>query len=144
MTTYASVRLDGLFLCRALRAGILQGTASPVVCFAVTAGAQEHPVWALDRLAFVVYAYCQASRDGTPVEVSLEGTLVSNELISIVVANRVQWHTARKTRMAAERMIAGITLGKKLPDDWPITAITLPVSYPDTLSHKPGSRKGHF
>jgi len=129
MSAYASARLDGLFICRALQAGILRGASSPVVCFTVAAGVQEHPVWALDRLAIVVYAYCRAS-EGSPVEICLEGRLVSNESISVVVANRVQWHTSRRARISAERLIAEMMLRGKLPTDWPRERMTLPVSYP--------------
>ena len=136
MTTYASARLDGIFVCGTLQAGILRNTNSPVVCFTVQAGVQTHPVWALDRLAFVVYSYCQASREN-PVEVNLEGTLVSDDSVSIVVANRVQWHTSRRVRTNAERLISEMTL-----DRWPVTKLELPVSYSEAASHKPRSRNG--
>jgi len=134
MTTYASARLDGIFVCGTLQAGILRNTNSPVVCFTVEAGVQTHPVWALDRLAFVVYSYCQASK-GNPVEVNLEGTFISNESVSVVVANRIQWHTSRRVRTNAERLISEINL-----DRWPKTGLELPVSYSEVASRKPGSR----
>jgi len=136
MTTYASARLDGIFICGTLQAGILRNTNSPVVSFTVEAGVQTHPVWALDRLAFVVYSYCRASKEN-PVEVNLEGTLISNESVSVVVANRIQWHTSRKIRTNAERMISEMRL-----DRWPKTKLELPVSYSEAASRKPGSRSG--
>ena len=136
MTTYASARLDGIFVCSTLQAGILRNTNSPVVSFTVEAGVQTHPVWALDRLAFVVYSYCRASKEN-PVEVNLEGTLISNESVSVVVANRIQWHTSRKIRTNAERMISEMRL-----DRWPKAKLELPVSYSEAASRKPGSRSG--
>jgi hypothetical protein len=136
MTTYASARLDGIFICDTLQAGILRNTNSPVVSFTVEAGVQTHPVWALDRLAFVVYSYCRASKEN-PVEVNLEGTLISNESVSVIVANRIQWHTSRKIRTNAERMISEMRLER-----WPKTMLELPVSYSDAASRKPGSRTG--
>ena len=136
MTTYASARLDGIFVCGTLQVGILRNTNSPVVSFTVEAGVQTHPVWALDRLAFVVYSYCRASKEN-PVEVNLEGTLISNESVSVIVANRIQWHTSRKICTNAERMISEMRL-----DRWPKTKLELPVSYSEAASRKPGSRSG--
>ena len=141
MSIYASARLDGLFICEALQAGILHAASSPVVCFMVAAGVQEHPVWALDRLAVVVYAYCQASR-GSPVEICLEGMLVSNESISVVVANRVQWHTSRRARTSAERLIAEMMHNGKLPTGWPRERLTLPVSLSDVVPRRRDRRNG--
>ncbi len=130
MATYASARLDGLFVCSTLQAGILQNATSPAVRFTVAAGVQHHPVWALDRLALVVYAYCRAST-GSSVEVNLEGSLVSNESTSIVVANRIQWHTSRKVRTTAEQLISELALTGRLPKQWPADMLSLPVSFPE-------------
>ena len=128
MTTYVSARLDGTFMCGTLQAGVLRNTSSPVVCFTVEAGIQTHPIWALDRLAIVAYAYCLASKDN-PVDVSLEGTLMSNDSISVVLAQRIQWHTSRKVRITADQLVSEMYQNGKLPLHWPVVNLSLPVSF---------------
>ena len=127
MTHTASARLDGQFMCETLQAGLLRSTSSPVVCFAVSAGLQTHPVWALGRLAFVTYAYSQTCK-GKDVEVCLGGGLLSNTRVSVLIVDHIQWHTSQQVRTSAERLAAELYLQKNLPEQWPMKVLSLPVS----------------
>ena len=146
MSTYASVRFDGSISCTTVRAGIIQtpGGFSPVVSFQVSAGVQTHPVWALDRLAIVVFSYCKTAKQGSLagtgefIQVNVEGTLVSGERASISVANSVHWHTSKIVRELAESMIADMSNGA-FARQWPQISLTLPVDYP-AVSDRPGKR----
>jgi hypothetical protein len=146
MSTYASVRFDGSISCTTIRAGIIQtpGGFSPVIAFQVSAGIQTHPVWALDRLAIVVYSYCHAAKRGSMagtgefIQVNVEGTLVSGESASISVANSIHWHTSKRVRELAEDMIDEMSNGA-FARQWPQISLTLPVEYP-AVSGRPGRR----
>ena len=78
----------------------------------------------------------------SPVEICLEGMLVSNESISVVVANRIQWHTSRRARTSAERLIAEMMHNGKLPTGWPRERLTLPVSLSDVVPRRRDRRNG--
>jgi len=146
MSTYASVRFDGSISCMTIRAGIIKTPvgSSPVVAFQVSAGIQTHPVWALDRLALVIFCYCRSARQGSEtgtgelIQVNVEGTLVSNDLSSVAVANSIHWHTSKHVRDLAERMIAEMSNGA-LARQWPQISLKLPIEYP-TISGSPGKR----
>ena len=127
MTYTASARLDGLFVCETLQAGLLRTTSSPVVCFGVSAGLQTHPVWALGRLAFVAYAYGQTCK-GKDVEVCLGGGLLSNTRVSILIVDHIQWHVPSRVSTVAERLAAELYLQENLPEQWPLKVLSLPVS----------------
>lgn len=134
MTTYASFHLDGSLTCRSLQAGILALPAlpTPVVQFQVLAGLQSHPVWAFDRLAVVVYAYCQAAASlQAEVQVNVAGTLVSGQLLSLILAKSIEWHTSRQVRVLGERTIAELTADGPLPAVWPQNRLSLPISLPE-------------
>lgn len=124
---YAYVRIDGQLELSSCRVGILQGPrAVPVVQFYVRAGMQRHPIWALRRLAAVVYGYSQvAKRAGEPIELSISGNLVSGQDIVCVVAASIQWHTSSRIREEAEALIASLVASESL---WPKNDLRMPVS----------------
>lgn len=140
-TAYASARIDGVLDCTTLKVGILQTLISspvPVARFYVIAGAQRHPIWVIDRLAVVVYCYCQAAKDNIPVrnddvelgiEVNLSANLISGTEAVCMVASSINWHTSGKVRGAAEAMIdemMGNSVRSK--NSWPFRdAMQLPV-----------------
>ena len=146
MSTYASVRFDGSISCMTVRAGIIRtpGGSSPVVAFQVSAGIQTHPVWALDRLALVIFCYCKAAREGSIagtgelIQVNVEGTLVSNDHTSVAVANSIHWHTSKRVRELAENMISEMANGV-YTREWPQISLTLPIEYP-AVSGRPWMR----
>ena len=106
---YASARLDGVLDCETLKVGILKTPPqlTPVATFYVIAGLQRHPVWALDRLAAVVYCYCLAARNYCQtIEINLTANLVSGPQAACIVANSITWHTSKAVRDLAEPAIA--------------------------------------
>jgi hypothetical protein len=133
--SYASARLDGVLDCRSMSIGILNtpDQSTPVVSFVVIAGAQRHPVWALDRLAAVVYCYCLAanSREEQKIELNVSANLVSGASVNCVVASSIHWHTSKLIRDMAENMIADLTSdgSRSWSKRWPSTDIMqLPVT----------------
>ncbi len=127
---YASARIDGVLDFDAVRFGILDtpGQPTPVVNFFVVAGPQRHPVWALDRLAAVVYCYCKAvgEPDGKNghIELNLTGNLVSGMDTSCVVASSINWHTSAEIRRRAEGLIEDMS-------GWPFQeSLQIPVKKP--------------
>jgi hypothetical protein len=137
-TAYASARIDGALDCRTLKVGLLKvpDRLTPVVTFHVLAGLQTHPVWALDRLAAVVYCYCLALRKhvassggGQLIEINLSASLVSGSDAVCVVASNINWHTSREIRSQAEAMIATMTsTGSRWAAQWPFKdAMRMPV-----------------
>ena len=126
-TAYASARIDGILECHTLRVGILQAPVqlTPVVSFYVQAGLQRHPVWALDRLAAVVYCYCQMAKEklDDTIEINLSANLISGSEAICMVASKITWHTSRDVRLRAERMIAEMTCNgvRWSSDCWPFT-----------------------
>ena len=137
-STNATAHLDGRLVCSTLRVGVLDaGTPTPVVTFLVIAGMQQHPVWALERLAAVIYCYCQAVRQTTPadmppeVEVSLSANIISGPKLAALVAHDVRWHTSKAVRDLAEPMIARLTGDHShWKDRWPSEALEFPVQFP--------------
>ena len=120
---YASARLDGVLDCETLKVGILKTPPqlTPVATFYVIAGLQRHPVWALDRLAAVVYCYCLAARNYCQtIEINLTANLVSGSDVVCVVAAKINWHTSKEIRTRAETMIASMTCASShWADQWP-------------------------
>lgn len=120
-TLNAGAHLDGFIDCATLQIGILRAgkTETPVVKFLVTSGVQQHPVWVMERLAAVVYCYCQATiqvaaetmppEDPRRVDVSVFANLVSGEALAALVAHDIRWHTSKAIRDLAEPMIARMT-----------------------------------
>ena len=108
----ATAHIDGGLDCSTIRVGILDTgqLPTPVVNFLVASGLQRHPVWALDRLAAVVYCYCQAIKSlpncDPHIEINLTANLVSGPQAACIVANSITWHTSKAVRNLAEPMIA--------------------------------------
>lgn len=132
--TYATSNIDGGLDCSSLSIGILTTMSeSPIVKVMVIAGLQAHPVWAIDRLAVVIYCYVQSAkyhypRGPRPIQVNVRGSLISNDSTSCVMAGSFSWHTSEAIRMNAERLIAKMTSGKQLTTQWPTKAtMILPV-----------------
>ena len=123
MTHSASARLDGLLVCESLQAGLLRDTGGPAVRFGVSAGVQTHPVWALGRLAFVVYAFRQTSRKDT-LEVCLGGGLVSSSRVSVLVVDHINWFTSQRLRIEAERLAMELYSQVSLPEEWPLNVLS--------------------
>jgi hypothetical protein len=124
-----------------LKVGLLQTpsfSSVPVARFYVIAGAQRHPVWGIDRLATVVYCYCQAVKDNMPdkntdgklgIEVNLSANLVSGADAICMVASSINWHTSARIRGAAEAMIDEMVRDlARSTNNWPFRdAMHLPV-----------------
>ena len=132
--TYATTHIDGGLDCSSLSIGILKTISdSPIVKAMVIAGLQAHPIWAIDRLAVVIYCYVQSAkyhypRGPLPIQVNVRGSLISNVSTSCIVADSVIWHTSEAIRMDAERLIFKLTSGKQLTNQWPTkTEMTLPI-----------------
>jgi hypothetical protein len=127
--------IDGGLDCSSLSKGILKSMPdSPIVKAMVIAGKQAHPIWAMDRLALVIYGYVQSAkyhypRGPLPIQVNIRGSLVSNESTSCIVADSIIWHTSEAIRSDAERLIAKLTSDARLTSHWPETAeMALPVN----------------
>jgi hypothetical protein len=138
---YASARIDGVLDCKTMKIGILKTLpqATPVVAFHVLAGLQRHPVWALDRLAAVVYCYCLAVRKhaessggGQLIELNLCANLVSGSEAVCIIASSINWHTSKEIRDQAEGMIARMTgTGVRWAKQWPFRdTLQMPVIKP--------------
>ena len=108
----ATAHIDGGLDCTTIRVGILDTgpLPTPVATFLVTSGLQNHPIWALDRLAAVVYCYCQAIKSLPNclqiIEINLTANLVSGPQAACIVANSITWHTSKAVRDLAEPAIA--------------------------------------
>ena len=135
---YASARIDGVLDCKTMKIGILKTPpqSTPVVAFQVLAGLQRHPVWAIDRLAAVVYCYYQAVRkhaessDGSQlIELNLSANLVSGSESVCIIASSIHWHTSKEIRDQAEMMIATMTCSNShWTDRWPFKdAMQMPI-----------------
>jgi hypothetical protein len=116
---------------------------SPILKAMVIAGKQAHPIWALDRLALVIYCYVESAKyhyphGPLPIQVNVRSSLISNDSTSCIVADSIIWHTSETIRMDAERLIAKMTFDARLTTHWPTkTKISLPVNREDvcTLSN---------
>ena len=135
---YASARIDGVLDCKTMKIGILKTPpqSTPVVAFQVLAGLQRHPVWALDRLAAVVYCYCLAVRKHAEssgssqlIELNLSANLVSGSEAVCIIASSIHWHTSKEIRDQAEGMIAAMTCSNsRWTDRWPFKdAMQMPI-----------------
>ena len=132
--TYAMSHIDGGLDCSSLSMGILKSMPdSPMVKAMVIAGKQAHPIWAMDRLALVIYSYLQSAkyhypRGPLPIQVNIRGSLVSNESMSCIVADSIIWHTSETIRVDAERLVAKLASDAHLTTHWPAkTEMALPV-----------------
>ena len=121
--TNATIRIDGALALRSLRAikpetpGLKHDAP---LFFKVRAGIQEHPVWAYDRLAIVVFCYTHVARQHTGdlsgvLEVSLDGILISNGDCTNVLAKNIRWHTSSAIRRVAELLIGKFVSGEVTP-----------------------------
>ena len=121
-----------------MKIGILKTPpqSTPVVAFQVLAGLQRHPVWAIDRLAAVVYCYCQAVRkhaesgnNSQLIELNLSANLVSGSEAVCIIASSIHWHTSKEIRDQAEGMIAAMTCASsRWTDRWPFKdAMQMPI-----------------
>ena len=123
--TYATSHIDGGLDCSSLSIGILKSMPdSPILKAMVIAGKQAHPIWALDRLALVIYCYVQSAkyhypRGPLPIQVNIRSSLISNAITSCIVADSIIWHTSETIRMDAERLIAKMTSDARLTSHWP-------------------------
>jgi hypothetical protein len=132
--TYATSHIDGGLDCSSLSIGILKSMPdSPIVKAMVIAGQQAHPIWALDRLALVIYSYVQSAkyhypRGLLPIQVNVRGSLISNSITSSIMVDTIAWHTSETIRVDAERLIAKMTSNACLTAQWPEkTEMSLPI-----------------
>ena len=133
--TYATSHIDGGLDCSSLSIGILESMPdSPIVKAMVIAGKQAHPIWALDRLALVIYCYVQSAkyhypRGPLPIQVNVRSSLISNAVTSCVVADSIIWHTSETIRSDAERLLAKLSSNACLTTQWPSTTeMSLPIN----------------
>ena len=133
--TYATSHIDGGLDCSSLAIGVLKNLPeTPVIKAMIIAGKQKHPIWALGRLALVIYSYAAIAKKHypkhvEPIQLNIFGSLVSNDRGSCVVAQSVAWHTSDTIRSEAERMISELASGSRLTSHWPSQEkMTLPVA----------------
>jgi hypothetical protein len=133
--TYATSHIDGGLDCSSLSIGILKSMPdTPIVKAMAIAGQQAHPIWALDRLALVIYCYVQSAkyhypRGPLPIQVNIRSSLISNACTSCIVADSIIWHTSETIRSDAERLIAKMASNACLIAQWPSkTEMNLPVN----------------
>lgn len=132
--TYATSHIDGGLDCSSLSIGILKSMPeSPILKAMVIAGQQAHPIWALDRLALVIYSYIQSAKyhyphGPLPIQVNVRSSLISNTSTSCIVADSIIWHTSESIRSDAERLIDKLASNINLTKQWPTkTEMTLPI-----------------
>ena len=119
----ATIRIDGalaLHSSRVINSAILGLEHDAPLFFKIRAGIQEHPVWAYDRLAIVVFCYTHVARQNTGdlssrLEVSLDGVLISNGDCAYVLAKSIHWHTSSSVRRVAEVLISKFAAGEVTP-----------------------------
>ena len=120
----ADVRVDGAVALHSLQvvnAQVPGMSAAMPVFFKVQAGIQEHPIWAYDRLAVVVFCYTHVARQHTGdlsqrLEVSVDGLLISSDSCSSVLARSIRWHTSGAIRRVAEELISKFMSGSVTPE----------------------------
>ncbi len=128
---YATAHFDGNLLFGSAEAGLTtpSPSRSPIVRFEVLAGIQSHPVYALDRLAVVIYAYCKAARilemGETHLQASITCSWVSTKTHSNLIAMHVEWHVSSRVRNAAKQLIEDMD-SRKPSWEWPNREIALP------------------
>jgi hypothetical protein len=132
--TYATTNVDGGLDCSSLSIGVLESMPdTPIVKAMVIAGKQAHPIWALNRLALVIYCYVQSAkyhypRGLLPIQVNVRGSLISNSITSSIVAESIAWHTSETIRSDADRLIAKMTSDTCLTARWPTeNKMSLPI-----------------
>jgi len=121
--TNATIRIDGalaLHSLRAIKPNISGLENDAPLFFKVRAGIQEHPVWAYDRLAIVVFCYTHVARQNTgdlsgALEVSLDGVLISHGNCANVLAKSIRWHTSSAIRRVSEQLINSFISGEVTP-----------------------------
>jgi hypothetical protein len=107
---------------------------TPIAKVMAIAGQQAHPIWALDRLALVIYCYVQSAkyhypRGPLPIQVNVRSSLISNASTSCIVADSIIWHTSEAIRSNAERLIAKLASNPCLIANWPSkNEMNLPVN----------------
>lgn len=123
--TYANSHIDGGLDCSSLSIGILESMPdTAIVKVMVIAGQQAHPVWALDRLAVVIYCYVQSAKyhypnGPLPIQVNIRSSLISNDNTSCSLADSFIWHTSETIRTDAELLIAKMSSDARLTTRWP-------------------------
>lgn len=122
---YASSHIDGGLDCSSLEIGILPANPEvPITKVMVIAGYQIHPIWAINRLAVVVYCYVVSARKQhpqgpLPIQVNVRGSLFSNTDSTCIIADSICWHTSDPIRAYAEKCIQDLASGKTLTESWP-------------------------
>ena len=133
--TYATSHIDGGLDCFSLSIGILESMPdTPIIKAMVIAGRQAHPIWALDRMAVVIYCYVQAAKyhypnGPMPIQVNIRSSLISNESTSCIMADSFIWHTSGEIRTDAELLIAKMSSDARLITRWPSKiGMSLPIN----------------
>ena len=132
-TPYSIARFDGALMFHTIRAGLMKTgiTKSPIVFFKVRAGAQMHPVWALDDLAVEIYAYGETAKAAgvseTHLQVAVTASWVSGENYSNLFATFVEWHIASSELRKQARQTSAELLHRK-GRGWPGDELTIPVA----------------
>lgn len=131
------VHIDGALDCSTLRMGNLPSYPdTPTVFFKVFEGAQAHPVWAMDRVAVVVYCHVIIAQrrsiipNQCHIQLSISANLVSATEATYLVAKSLTWHTSPTIMAEAENMIKAMARGKQVIN-WPSNSkIALPQTGP--------------
>ena len=128
---YAVARFDGSVMFSDCKIGIspISQEQSLVVLFKILAGIQQHPVYAFDELAVRVYAYCKTAKDRNlrPMQLgaSVTATPVSNESITTLILNHIEWHTDVDFRNSAESLYNRLRASNNIPS-WPKNILNFP------------------
>ncbi len=147
----ADVRIDGAVVLHSLQVVNAQvpGMESALpVFFKVQAAIQEHPIWAYDRLAVVVFSYVHVARQHTGdlsqrLEVSIDGQLISSDSCSSVLARSIRWHTAGPIRRVAEELIGRFTSGQITPESLGIQMNVSQEPPPQKIAEAAAMRRKH-
>ncbi len=122
---YATSHIDGGLDCSSLEIGVLKSAPDiPAIKAMIIAGKQRHPVWAIGKLALVIYSYANIAKKHypkqlEPVQLNIFGTLVSDERGSSIIAQSVTWHTSEAIRSEAELLISQLASRSRLSAYWP-------------------------
>jgi hypothetical protein len=127
---YNTTSMSGFIRTNSIQTGRLYDTQMPVVKFQVVSGNQPHPVFVLEvKLAVEVYAWYEIlrRRKTEKLYVAISASIVSNDTVSIMVANFIDFHASNpELRVEVERCREQMLTGKSSVL-WPECAIKMPV-----------------
>lgn len=146
MSKYASVNISGTILTDTCDLGIFPTLEipTPVCRLRVIAGVQSHPIWAIDNQALLIYSWVlQAQRHQIQkLEAVVSATLISDDDVSLVVADQSTFYNFSCIRDAAIRTYTELKKNNKWLEIWPQEVMTMPVSF-DAIVRRKKERREH-